>query len=78
MNCREVIEFLMQYLDRELPAAQREVFEAHLSKCPCCVKFLDSYRETVALTHECCPQKREPPKPPEGLIEAILAARKAK
>jgi anti-sigma factor RsiW len=36
MTCRELIDFLMSYLDGELPAAQNRSFEDHLDLCPAC------------------------------------------
>ena len=49
MTCRELIDFLMEYLDRELPADQRAAFETHLDMCPACVDFLNSYQATRKL-----------------------------
>ena len=37
MKCRDFVEFLMAYLDRELEAKQRDVFEDHMRECPACV-----------------------------------------
>ena len=78
MTCREVVDFLMQYLDGELPAAQRMVFEGHLAECGCCRKFMDSYKRTVELAHDCPCKDPRGEKPPEELVRAILEARKAK
>ncbi len=78
MNCREFVDFLMDYLDGVLSAAQREIFEEHMDDCPACVTYLDTYRETVRLGREICPDP-EGPVPdgvPEDLIQAILAARR--
>ena len=54
LTCRELIEFLMQYVDGELPAAQLRAFERHLEICPSCVAYLAGYRATtqfVVVTH---------------------------
>ena len=77
MNCRTLIEFLMDYLNGELPDAQRAEFEAHLAECPWCVAYLQTYQETVrlgkvVLTDADAPAQEEVP---EELIQAILAAR---
>ena len=77
MNCREMVDFLMAYVDEELPEAQRQAFDAHLGDCPPCISYLDSYRESVRLGKAVC-QQEEGPVPddvPEALIQAILAAR---
>ena len=77
MTCREMVDFLMAYLDGELPDDQRARFDAHLAACPPCVTYLETYRETVALGKAVC-QRDEDPTPddvPEALVQAILAAR---
>ena len=77
MTCRELVDFLMAYLDDELAPESREAFEAHLGMCPPCLAYLDSYRETVKLGKAVC-ERDDGPVPddvPERMIEAILAAR---
>ncbi len=39
---------MMAFLDGELPPEERAVFEEHLSLCPPCVQYLDSYKKTIA------------------------------
>ena len=80
MTCRELIEFLMAYLDDELPPASRRVFDAHLAACPPCQRYLASYREAVALGRTAFgPDPDEPvgDDVPEDLVRAILAARES-
>jgi anti-sigma factor RsiW len=78
VNCREFVEFLMGYLDGELPDSQRSVFEEHMGDCPSCVTYLDTYRETVRLGRGICaePEGPVPEDAPEDLVRAILAARR--
>ena len=77
MTCRELVEFLMAYIDGELPEADRRTFEAHLSDCAQCAAYLRSYRETVRLGRAAFadPDEPVPPDVPEQLVQAILAAR---
>ncbi len=49
MTCREVLDFLMDYLDGTLSPAQRAVFEEHLAVCRSCVAYLHTYQQTVKL-----------------------------
>ena len=72
-TCRELIDFLADYLSGELPAAERTEFERHLAMCPPCVAYLKSYEQTIRLGKRACAGTDE--KPPEELIKAILAAR---
>lgn len=74
MTCKEVIEFLMGYLDGELPPEQRRVFEKHLAVCPPCVAYLHTYQATVKAGKECC-REEDCEKIPDDLVKAILAAR---
>lgn len=79
LTCREAIDFIMAYLDNELPASERHEFERHLSVCPSCVHYLDSYRRTVQLGRAAMGVQGDEPaagKVPEGLLNAIRAARK--
>ena len=78
MNCREFVEFLIDYIDGELPASQRDTFEEHMIDCPPCVTYLETYRETVRLGKSVCadPEGPVPEEVPEGLVQAILAARR--
>ncbi len=76
MNCRECTDFLIDYLNGDLPAAQQRVFEGHLELCPPCLAYLESYRATLALGELV---REEPPEPlPEAMVHAILAARAVK
>jgi anti-sigma factor RsiW len=77
MTCREFVDFLMNYLNGELPVAQRDSFDAHMNVCPSCVLYLETYRQTIRLGKSLCedPDGPTPPDAPERLVAAILAAR---
>jgi len=76
ITCKEFVDFLMAYLDGELPAGPRATFESHLSDCPACETYLQTYRQTVALGRSVCPSDDEaiPDEVPEVLVQAVLAA----
>ena len=73
MTCRDVADYLMHYLDGELPEAERSVFDEHLGECPDCVAYLATYREAVRQGKEACAGVEAVP---EDLVRAILAARR--
>ena len=77
MTCRELVDFLMQYLDAELPEGPLSVFERHLGECPPCQAYLDTYRETIRVSRLACEsdQSPVPEDVPDQLVAAILAAR---
>jgi anti-sigma factor RsiW len=79
-TCRELIDFLVDFLDGTLPADQRVVFEEHLGRCPACVAYLREYQATVRLeqsTGRPGDDGSASDTIPEGLVRAILAARKS-
>jgi anti-sigma factor RsiW len=78
MTCREVTEFLADYLSGALPAAERAVFDEHLGTCPECLAYLKSYAETVRLGKAAFADPDAPvaDELPEALVQAILAASK--
>lgn len=79
MNCREIIEFLMDYCDGELPEHVQACFEMHLQVCPPCETYLKTYRETILIAKRCVCENPASAcdEIPEPLIKAILAARKS-
>jgi anti-sigma factor (TIGR02949 family) len=78
VTCKEFFDFLMAYLDGELPGEERQLFQAHLDACPPCLVYLDTYQEAVRLGREACSAPEEPPpsEVPEELVQAILAVRR--
>jgi anti-sigma factor RsiW len=78
ITCRELIDFLMSYLDNELSADERREFERHLEVCPPCRRYIATYSEAVRLGKVALrPSDEAPPADvPETLVKAILAARR--
>ncbi len=73
ITCRELIDFLHDYVDGALPAAQRVVFEDHLKICPDCVDYVGEYRRTIRAAASTKDAGETPL--PDALVRAILAAR---
>ena len=80
MTCRELVAFLSAYLDGELAPAERTGFDAHLSGCPECLAYMNTYRATVTLGRAAFAQPGDPVPAdvPEELVRAILAARRTR
>lgn len=80
LTCREMIDFLMDYLDGHLPPEQCQAFREHLQICPPCVDFMESYKTTVSVGKKtlCNCDDEIPASVPDALIRAILAARQTK
>ena len=75
LTCQQLIDFIMSYLDDELPQDQRAEFDRHMSACPSCVDYLNTYEKTVRLAKSCA-NDPVPEEVPESLVQAILEARK--
>lgn len=81
MTCREVLDFLLDYLALELPEPQVAEFERHLAACPSCVAYLKSYEQTIQLSQSLADAAPDAPPAelanelPEDLVAAILKAR---
>jgi anti-sigma factor RsiW len=79
MTCRELVEFLMDYLDGHLSEPERRCFEEHLGECPDCVTYLATYQEAIRLSKEACMAGNTLiPDVPEELVRAVLAARRGR
>ena len=79
MTCRELIDFIDEYLEGELPEAVRSEFERHLSVCRNCRDYLKTYGDTISLSRAAfCDGDAVPDEVPEDLVKAILSARRAR
>ena len=78
LTCRDVVEFLMDYVAHELDPAQRHAFEAHLAECDECVAYIRSYEQTVRLGTAAFDDLDQAAAAhlPKGLVQAVLAARR--
>lgn len=78
LTCRQIADFLMDYVSDALPPDRLSEFERHLAVCPACVDYLRTYRATIRLSRAAFgPTEGENTLPhmPEALVRAILAAR---
>ena len=76
MKCRELAEFLSDYVNGELPLESRTHFEFHLSKCTNCHEYLVQYEITIKAGRIACGETSdEMPAVPDDLVKAVMAAR---
>lgn len=73
MNCRDVIGFVMDYIDGVLAPTERSEFEKHLEVCHSCVAYIRTYRQTIKMEIK---SRIEDVTIPEELVRAIMASRK--
>ncbi len=78
MTCRELADFIADYLSGALPPDTRAQFERHMGVCTNCVAYLDGYKTTVEIGRRAFddPDAPVPDTVPEELVKAILAARR--
>jgi len=80
ITCRQFEDFILDYLDGNLRATQRRVFEMHLRICRECRQYLAAYQRTMELSRVALQDSPsvEMGDVPEDLIKAVIEARKAK
>lgn len=79
LTCKELYDFMGDYLEGNLPEDVMCVMKTHLARCPCCEHYLENYRATILLGKCVCSDYAEdeiPASVPEPLVQAILEARK--
>ncbi|HJR59431.1 MAG TPA: zf-HC2 domain-containing protein [Vicinamibacterales bacterium] len=76
MTCRELADFIADYLSGALPIDVQARFEHHLTLCPDCVNYLAAYQATVELNRRAFAAAEAAADAPEDLIKAILASRR--
>jgi anti-sigma factor RsiW len=52
LSCGQVLAKLSDYLDEDLPAAEREMVEGHLRGCEGCARFGGEFKATVRALKE--------------------------
>jgi len=77
LTCEEVITFLLDYLERELPEDEARHFARHLAICPSCAAYLATYEQSIHLGREALRREleAEPPSLDGDLVRAILESR---
>ena len=77
ITCREFEDFMLAYLDGELPLRQRSIFEFHLKICRECRDYLAAYDRArqVGKAVFTTPSAPVPEDVPEDLVKAVLEAR---
>lgn len=74
MTCRELTEFLSDYVAGELPQEVSSTFEFHLKLCRDCHRFMVQFRETVRAGQTAFEPAPSHPPLPEDLVSAVMAA----
>ncbi|OFW44991.1 MAG: hypothetical protein A3J29_10265 [Acidobacteria bacterium RIFCSPLOWO2_12_FULL_67_14b] len=78
MKCRELADFLMDYVSGELSDDSLAHFELHLQRCRNCHEYLLQYESTIKAGRIACGEASDelPDDIPDDLVKAVMAARK--
>ena len=76
ITCHELIDFLYLYIENELPPERKAEFERHLTVCPSCQAYIQTYRDAIILEKRSFHDSAEAlyAQAPEELVAAILAS----
>lgn len=80
LTCRELIEFLDDYVAQRLDPGVRATFDAHLGICRHCRDYLSDYQRTIALSRGAMLAAERPKDEqvaaaaPNDVVRAVLAA----
>ncbi|MDP6342587.1 MAG: zf-HC2 domain-containing protein [Alphaproteobacteria bacterium] len=79
ITCEALEDFILAYLEDDLPRKQRLVFEMHLKVCRECRDYLRAYRAAMDLAKQGLEAESQvlPEEVPQDLIDAVVAARDA-
>jgi len=73
-TCEQFIAALVEYLGRELPAAERERMDLHLEVCPDCVRYLESYDVTIKLGKRALADDADETELPDDFVNIVVSA----
>jgi anti-sigma factor RsiW len=78
MTCRHVENFLMDYLEGRLSFWTRIRFNFHLLMCPDCPKYIQEYKNAIALGKQVFehPDDEADGKVPDEILHAIMSIKK--
>ena len=78
LTCVQFEDFLIEYMEGDLPQRQRTVFEFHIRICRECREYMAAYKRTVEVAGRAYDDGSAPvpDEVPEDLVTAILAARR--
>lgn len=71
-TCRDVLEYLADYLDGNLAPEQSQRFEDHLSTCRSCTAYLAGYRETILMARAASNETEVVEDLPDELVQTIV------
>ncbi len=80
LTCMEFERFVHDYQEGSLSPRERRTFDLHMDLCPMCLVYFTTYLRTIELGRRVCATDAEVSVEnlPDDLVNAILAARRAR
>lgn len=72
MNCREVVDHLYEYLDRELTPEVEAKVRAHLQACPPCGDHFGSEQAFLKFVEARCRSRCAPPELKRRILKELF------
>ncbi|MBI4456466.1 MAG: zf-HC2 domain-containing protein [Acidobacteria bacterium] len=72
MECKEVVDLLIDYLEHRLTPLEHKEIEAHFEACAECQTFLRTYNSTVTLIRDLRQDKIQIPEPVKERLQEFL------
>lgn len=78
LTCRQVEEFLMDYLEKRLGLWTTLQFHVHIFMCPNCTKYIQEYKNTIALEKQIFqnPDEEAIGNVPDDILQAIISVKR--
>ncbi|MFB3903238.1 MAG: anti-sigma factor [Acidobacteriota bacterium] len=72
ISCRDCVDLLMDYIERNLDTRTYQRLDEHLQSCPPCIHFLKSYRKCSELAGQLKDQRVQIPLELENRLKVFL------
>ena len=76
LSCRQRVELLCDYLDKELPASKRDLLSAHRRSCRPCSALLSSLTRTIEVLRKLKSRSKAPASVRRALKAALASRRR--
>ncbi len=71
MDCKEIIKYISDYIDRELEESLKEIFEQHINICRKCRMHLNTIEKTLIISKSIYKEEKIPKKVKKTLYYRI-------
>lgn len=72
LTCKQLDEFLVDFLDGSLPFRTKLSMHMHLGLCKACRDYVRDYERAITLGRKACTAEEEVSEVPEELVQAVL------